>query len=181
MAEHLAFLYRRKIEEELGVPLPAEGEALPEDIELRLSRLVAPASEQLTGKAQQRKMAEENAKKQEDPIIQMAQKELDIKEQASKDKAKSDMEKIHAELQKSREKINLEKDKLAQTGKIEGAKILLSALDKSKAAERQGKADESKQLLDGFRVGLETAKTVVQSDVAKHQMKQPPKGTGNDR
>ena len=181
MAEHLAFLYRRKIEEELGVPLPAEGEALPEDIELRLSRLVAPASEQLTGKAQQRKMAEENAKKQEDPIIQMAQKELDIKEQASKDKAKSDMEKIHAELQKSREKINLERDKLAQTGKIEGAKILLSALDKSKAAERQVKADESKQLLEGFRVGLDTAKTVVQSDVAKHQMKQPPKGTGNDR
>ena len=38
IAEHVAFGYRAKIEEELGVHMPAPDEPLPEDIELRLSR-----------------------------------------------------------------------------------------------------------------------------------------------
>ena len=40
------------VEKELGIELPAEGEAMPEDIELRISRLVAPAAEQLKNKNQ---------------------------------------------------------------------------------------------------------------------------------
>ncbi|MHC4356232.1 MAG: hypothetical protein ACYS0H_26310, partial [Planctomycetota bacterium] len=78
IAEHVAFAYRRKIEEELGIELP-DDESLPEDIELRLSRLVAPAAEQLTGKAQQQAQAEKNAEMQEDPVIQMQMEELGIK------------------------------------------------------------------------------------------------------
>ena len=51
VAEHVAFAYRAKIEKELGVELPGPDEKLPEDIELRISRLAAPAAEQVTGKA----------------------------------------------------------------------------------------------------------------------------------
>ena len=76
LTEHLAFAYRRKIEEELGVPLPHPDEELPEDIELRISQLVAPAAAQLTGKAQKQKQAEENAARSEDPIIQQAEKDV---------------------------------------------------------------------------------------------------------
>jgi hypothetical protein len=37
IAEHLAFAYRRKIEEQMGVPLPPPDEKLPEDVEVQLS------------------------------------------------------------------------------------------------------------------------------------------------
>ena len=41
IAEHLGFLYRRKIEEQMGVPLPPPNEKLPEDVEVQLSKLIA--------------------------------------------------------------------------------------------------------------------------------------------
>jgi hypothetical protein len=53
IAEHLAFSYRKKIEEQLGAPLPAPNEELPEEIEVQLSRLVAQAGQQLTQQHQQ--------------------------------------------------------------------------------------------------------------------------------
>jgi hypothetical protein len=51
--EHLAFIFRKQIEEELGVELPPMGQPLPEDVEKRLSKLVADAADQMTGKKQQ--------------------------------------------------------------------------------------------------------------------------------
>jgi aspartate beta-hydroxylase len=73
LAEHLAFLYRRKIEEQLGVRLPPPTEKLPEQIEVQLSRLVAQASVQLQqlnmAKAQQQE-AQEQA---QNPVVQMQQ------------------------------------------------------------------------------------------------------------
>jgi hypothetical protein len=40
LAEHLAFEYRKQIEEQLGVPLPQEDEVLPENIENQVARLI---------------------------------------------------------------------------------------------------------------------------------------------
>jgi hypothetical protein len=48
IAEHLAFKYRKQIEERLGAPLPMPDEELPEEIEIQLARLVADAGKQLT-------------------------------------------------------------------------------------------------------------------------------------
>jgi hypothetical protein len=79
IAEHLGFLYRRKIEEQIGVPLPPPNEKLPEDVEVQLSKLIAEASAQLlqknTAEAQQ-KQAQQQA---QDPLIQIQQAELKIK------------------------------------------------------------------------------------------------------
>ena len=104
IAEHVAFAYRRKIEEELGVPLPGPDEPLPEDIELRLSRLVAPAAAQLTGKDKREAEAQKMAEQAEDPIIQMQQQELQIKQAQAQAKAQTDMAKIQADLQKAADK-----------------------------------------------------------------------------
>jgi len=83
--EHLAFLYRAKIEQELGVPLPAlDGEddekRLTEDQELAISRLVAEAAPRVTGKAQQKAQAEQAQQQAQDPVIQMQQRELQLQE-----------------------------------------------------------------------------------------------------
>jgi hypothetical protein len=88
VSEHLAFAYRRKVEEQLGVPLPAPDENLPPDTEVLLSRLVAQAAQQVLaqskGEAQQ-KQAEEAAK---DPLVQLQQAELEIKKQDADTKTK---------------------------------------------------------------------------------------------
>ena len=81
IAEHLAYLYRKKIEEQMGVPMPKPNEKLPEEVEVQLSQLVAQASAQLL---QQNKAQAQQAQAQQlaqDPLIQMQQAELQIKKQ----------------------------------------------------------------------------------------------------
>lgn len=161
VSEHLAFAYRAKIEQELGVELPSPEQPLPEDIELRISRLVAPAAAQLTGKAEQQKQAEENAKKQEDPIIQMAEKELAIKEQTAKDRAKESMAKIQADLEKHDDKTQLERDRLTQQGQIETAKLVAKVQSDENRSEDQADAVESREQIEGFKMGLNMIKDLV--------------------
>tara|TARA_R110000803_G_scaffold163354_3_gene226993 strand:- start:4553 stop:7054 length:2502 start_codon:yes stop_codon:yes gene_type:complete len=129
IAEHLAFAYRGKIEQELGVQLPGPDEALPEDIELRLSQLVAPAAAQLTGKAQKMKKAEQDAEQQKDPIVQQRERELTLKEMEAEGKLKQQAESLMNDYRKSQDRNLLERDKL------EGRNLL--ERDKMDSAERQ--------------------------------------------
>jgi hypothetical protein len=90
IAEHLAFEYRRQIEEQLGVPLPAPDEVLPEDVELEISRLVARAGQQLLQKNTAEAQQQQAAASKQDPIIQMQQAELQIKTTRSSSKSTED-------------------------------------------------------------------------------------------
>ena len=90
IAEHLAFAYRKQIEDKLGVPLPAPNTEMPEEMELQLSRLVADAGKQLT-QAHQQQAAQQQAQQQaQDPVMQMQQAELQIKAQEQQRKAAKD-------------------------------------------------------------------------------------------
>jgi hypothetical protein len=154
IAEHVAFAYRAKIEQQLGVELPGPDEKLPEDIELRISRLVAPAADQITGKAKMMAQAEQNAKQQQDPIVQMQQKELAIKEQGAMAKAQTEMAKIQADLEKSRSKSMVDLQKMEQQERIESARLA------SKMATQQSK-DESQKEIEGFKAGFNAIRDLV--------------------
>jgi hypothetical protein len=94
IAEHLGFLYRRKIEEQMGVPLPPPNEKLPEDVEVQLSKLVAQAAKQLLD-INKNQAAQQAAQQQmQDPVMQMQQAELQIKQQDAQTKA----QKVQGEL-----------------------------------------------------------------------------------
>lgn len=175
IAEHVAFGYRAKIEQELGVELPAPDEPLPEDIELRLSRLVAPAAAQLTGKAQQQQQAQEQAEQQEDPIVQMQQAELQIKQQEaqrkqqeSQAKAQMEMAKIQADIQKTqmqtqsgmerdKAKTMLDLQRMDQQERIESARI---------AAKLQSDDDrlESQKEIEGFKAGFNLVRDLMDNE-----------------
>ncbi len=88
IAEHLAFAYRRKIEEQLGVPLPAPDEDLPEDVEVQLSRLVAQASQQVLAQSKGQAQQQQAQQMAQDPMVQMQQQELQIRAQDAQTKAK---------------------------------------------------------------------------------------------
>lgn len=95
--EHLAFAYRRQIEEMLGMPLPPPGEPLPEDVEYGLSRLAADAADKLLEKHKAEFKAKEILDDLEDPVIQNERRALDIKEgELERKRAADDMKFINA-------------------------------------------------------------------------------------
>ena len=161
ISEHVAFAYRKKIEEELGVPLPGPNEPLPEDIELRLSRLVAPAAAQLTGKDQREAQMQEQMEQAEDPIIQMQQQELQLKQQQAQAKAQSDMAKIQLDLQKSMDKSSLEREKLSQQQRLEEAKLAVRIAEDNSREQLESKRIASKSQLEGAKLGKEIAKDLM--------------------
>ena len=87
LMEHLAFQYRKNIEQELGVPLPplpdpdTEENFLPPQLEVQVSQLAALASNQLLQKDQAMAQAQQAAQQQQDPLIQMQMMDLQIKQQ----------------------------------------------------------------------------------------------------
>ena len=128
--EHLAFIFRDQIEEELGVPLPPTNQPLPQDVEKRLSALVADAADQMLGKKKAKAKAEKDAKMQKDPIVQQREKELDIRREdvqrrAQADQAKSQLEqqKLTVTQQVGQEKQQLEREKIASKERSDAAAL----------------------------------------------------------
>jgi hypothetical protein len=155
IAEHLGFSYRQKIEEKLGVPLPAPNEELPEDIEVQLSRLVADAGKQLTQANQQQAAQQKAQQQQQDPIIQMKQAELQVKQQEQQRKAQKDqadvmLQKEELQLRKAKEATNamLEAEKL----KIDQAELAIEAEVKGVQLEQSSRANRDKMALEAARM-----------------------------
>jgi hypothetical protein len=88
IAEHLAFAYRKKVEEQLGVPLPPPDEAMPEDAEIMLSRLVAQGAQQVLAASKGQVAQQQSQQMAQDPVMQLQQAELEIKKMDAATKAK---------------------------------------------------------------------------------------------
>ena len=136
IAEHLAFNYRKQIEERLGAPLPNPNEELPEDIEVNLARLVADAGQQLTQAHKQQAAQRQAQQAAQDPVNQMRQQELNIRQADMQRKAQKDA----ADTQiKQKEQIRKEKkdavDARLKTEEIKVNKAEI-ALDAQKAGAK---------------------------------------------
>jgi len=117
--EHIAFEYRKQLEEQLGVPLPKPDENLPEDVEVELSRLTAAAAQKLLAKDQAEAQQQQAQQQQQDPLVQMQQQELQLKAQDLQIK----QQKTQADIAIEQQRLELEKEKLASQERIEGAKL----------------------------------------------------------
>jgi hypothetical protein len=146
--EHIAFEYRKQLEEQLGVPLPNPDENLPEDVEVQLSRLTADAANKLLQKDQSEVQQQQIQQQQQDPLIQMQQQELAIKQQEVQIKAQKTM----ADIEIDKGKLELEKSKVENDQKLNAMEMGVKAtLDKKKV--------EGQQVLAGVKLGLDaTAK-----------------------
>jgi hypothetical protein len=155
--EHIAYEYRKQMEMEMGLELPfhpdeedQDERQMPEMLEVAISQKAAMAAQQLLQRNTQEQQAQQAQQAAQDPIIQMQQQELQIK-QAEVDiknrklmadsAAKADQLAIERERIKSQEmiagmnaqiKVNQEdKNRMAKEGEI-GAKLGID-LAKSKA------------------------------------------------
>jgi len=184
--EHLAFQYRRQIEQELGTELPPVGEELPEDIEKRLSTMVAEAAEQLLGKKQMQQEAEEAAALAEDPLIQQKERELDIKESDVQRKAQADQLKTQTQQQLAQQRTAIEveriksqeriaeagheaQERLSQAGheaqeKLSQAELAQKVASDLMDAEMEDKKISGDQYARGIEIGVDIAKNLIEED-----------------
>jgi hypothetical protein len=159
VAEHVAFQYRIEIEKMLGVPLPPPDEPLPEDVEVELSRVIAAASAKLLQKDQAEAQQQQAQQAQQDPLVQMQQKELAIKEgelqrKIAKDQADADLKEQDMTLKDSRERERIRAmEEIA--GVQVGAKV---AGDKLNVASREE--------LEGLRLGAQIGSTRIPKEGA---------------
>ena len=119
IAEHMAFRYRKQIEEQLGVTLPAPDEELPEEIEIQLARLVADAGKQLTQVHQQEAAQQQAQQQQQDPMFQLQQAEVQVKQSDVQRKTQKDQ----ADIQIAVAKLQLEKEKMGITSENEANRL----------------------------------------------------------
>tara|TARA_R100001509_G_scaffold165711_1_gene149161 strand:- start:138 stop:2612 length:2475 start_codon:yes stop_codon:yes gene_type:complete len=158
--EHLAFLYRKQIEEELGTPLPPIGEPLPGDVEKRLSELVAQAADKLSVRKQQEAQQKQIQEQMEDPIIQQRNRELDIQEGELIRKAQADMAKAENNKAKLKAEMMTEMKRIQSEEKIEGAKLGQRIGDALLEAAMKGEGDSAKEFAEGVRLAIEIQREI---------------------
>jgi len=88
VSEHLAFAYRKKVEEQLGVPLPPPDEEMPPAVETALAKIVAQAAQQVLAQSKGQVQQQQAQQAAQDPLVQIQQAELQIKSQEAATKAK---------------------------------------------------------------------------------------------
>jgi len=147
ISEHLAFEYRKQLEEQLGVPYPAPDAKMDEETELQISRLAAMAAQQLLQKNQAEAAQQQAQQMAQDPLVQMQQKELELKEREVTMKEKKAM----AEAAEKADRLELEEERINSQERIAGMQVGAKiATDKA--------ALEAKQKQDAMRMVLEAAK-----------------------
>jgi hypothetical protein len=163
IAEHFGFKYRQMIEQQLGAPLPymkdEDQDALPEDYEIQISRLVAQASSQLLQQNQAQAAQQQAQQQAEDPIVQMQMQEIQIKAQEQQRKAQKDQ--VDAQLRV--EQLAIERQRVEGQLEIDGTRLGVS-IEKDKTAL------DRKSEFDGTKLGVDMAHKKQQIDAQKGQI-----------
>jgi len=154
--EHIAFEYRKQIEEQLGVPLPPEDEELPEDVEVQISRLSAQAGQQLLQKNQSEEAEKKAEEQAQDPLVQMQQAELQIKAQEAQMKA----QKMQIDAQIEQERLAIDRERIQSQERIAGAQL------GAKAATEKEKMN-AQQLAEGMKLGVQTMNAQKQAETQR--------------
>ena len=157
--EHIAFEYRRQIEEQLGVTLPDPEQQLPEEAEAQLAPLIAQAAQQLLAKNQGEAQQQQAQQQAQDPLIQMQQQELQIKQQEAQAKA----QKMMADSQIDQARLEIEKMRIESQERIAGAQLGAKAeLDKSKLT--------AEQMIKGAQLGMKAVSEQRNREVQSEQI-----------
>ena len=165
--EHLAFAYRREVEQAVGLLLPTEEQEknMAPEIAAQVAQLSAQASMQITQQAQAQAAQQQAQQQAQDPIIQMQQQELQIKMQELQLK----QQKLQVDAAARADQIELEEARIAAQKEIAAMQVGATAAAARDKLEKQ-------QLLEGTRIGTDIAKHRAQMAVqAAQRASQKPK------
>ena len=155
VTEHVAFQYRKEIEKNLGVGMPDEDKPLPEDVEIEISRLAAEAAGKLLGKNQAEVAQQQAMKQQQDPLTQIQQRELALKEAEFAHKQQLDIAKLQSDAQAKMGNQELQKERLESEERREGARLGVKIATETDKARRE-------DVKQGIELGREIAREITE-------------------
>jgi len=185
ITEHVGLEYKRQMEQAMGMSIPEmeNDSKMSPEMEAQITRTAVPAAQQLLNQNQTAQAAQAAQQAQNDPIVQMQMKELQLKAQEIDIK----MKKMQIEAAAKADQLEIEKQRIAAQKEIAGMQIGAKVqADKNNIA--------SKERIEGLKIGNTTGqaraqmnqqrqieKTRMAIDAAKHmdqmtmQNKQPSK------
>jgi hypothetical protein len=140
--EHLAFAYRKHIEEQAGVPYPEPDSEMDENMEADISRLAAAAAQNLLQKNQMEAQQQQAQQTAQDPIVQMQQQELQLKQQ---------------ELQLKAQEQQLKMQEAQQELGLKEKQLMIDAATKKDQLDIERQRIEVQERIAGMQVGAKTA------------------------
>jgi hypothetical protein len=149
VAEHVGMEYKRQIEQMMGMSIPySEDEdfALSPEQEMQITRMAVPAAQQLLGQNQTAIAAQQAQQAQQDPVIQMQMKELQLKQMEMDIKQK----KMQLDAAARADQLEIEKQRIEAQKEIAGMQV--GAKVQSEKAQL-----EAKQELEGMKLGHQIA------------------------
>jgi hypothetical protein len=156
ICEHIAYEYRKQIEEQAGVAYPAPDAEMEPEIEVAVSRLAAAAAQQVLGKSQAKAQQAQAQQSAQDPVVQMAQQELQLKQREVEVKEK----KAQAEIAAQADELDIKREQIAAQERIAGLQVgaKISTTKEQLSSQEQ---------MEGLRIGIEAAKESMGQDHAK--------------
>jgi hypothetical protein len=154
VAEHVGYMMRQKIEQQLGMPLPPEDEKLPPNVEIALSAMMAQAAQQVLMQ-DQAKAAQMQAQQQaQDPVVQMQLQELQLKAKEVELKEK----KLTLDAAAKADAQALKEQEVS--GKLELESMRVGAQIKESQFKQQFEEERT-----GLELGIDIAKNKAQADL----------------
>jgi len=154
--EHMAFEYRKQIELQLGASLPTEeeNENMPPEIAAKVAQMAAVAAQRLLQQNQAQAAQQQAQQQAQDPLVQMQQQELAIKQQDSATRAA----KVQADNQFKAQQLVLEEKRL----QVDAA----DKADKTELAEKRLQVDAAARADD-----IEINETKTIADILRDKSK----------
>lgn len=167
VTEHIAYKYRKDIELQLGVPLPPEGEELPEDVEVQLSRAVAAAAAKLFNRNMQEAQAQQAQQQAQDPLTIIQMKELELKAKELDHKIDIDNKKLQVNAAATAGNLYIAQERVESENDRSAANTMVKLATDSVR-------ENVKAQMDGTRLAIEVARELRES--RKPQQPQQPQG-----
>ena len=169
--EHLAFAYRKEVEQTVGLLLPTEEQEknMAPEVAAQVAQLAAQASMRMSQQAQAQAAQQQAQQQAQDPIIQMQQQELQIKMQELQLKA----QKQQIEAAAKADQLRIEESRIAAQKEIAAMQVGATAAAARDKLQKQ-------QLLEGTKLGVDIAKNRAQMAVQMAQRASQSKPTRKD-
>jgi hypothetical protein len=161
--EHVAFEYRRQMEEKMGMVLPGEEEAknLSSEQADQIAMAAAQASQAILQQNTQEAQQQQAQQQMQDPVIQMQMQELQIKQEELKLK----QQKMQIDAAAKADQIRVEESRIEAQKEIAGMQVSATAAAAKDRIEKQ-------QELEGARMGIDMAKHKAQMANNRSQQNQ---------
>jgi hypothetical protein len=151
--EHVAFEYRKQIEEQLGLPMPSEDQnkAMDSEVAAQVAQLAAKASARLLQRDQAEAQQQQAQQQMQDPILQMQMQELQLKMK----KMELEEKKLATDAAAKADQLLIEKQRLQTQERIAAMQV------GAKAASDRANL-KSRDQIEGLKMGAQIAKERAQ-------------------